>query len=119
MNLMRSLLSFSLMCGACYPAEQKQDNLPTAMSSAIDRVVKGNRADSPTPFFMAKEPKLRILELPATEVKFGLNQCSIPLTQAKVPDKEKFFIEKGTVPKNSPDSMPVLKAPVCPIAVVK
>ena len=118
MNLTRSLLSLSLVCGACFAADQRQDNLPTAMSSAIDRVVN-NEADLPKPHFLPSDPKLKILQFPPAAVRFGLNQCSIPLAEAKVRDKSKFFIRQLPVPKDSPDSMPVLKAPVCPTAQAK
>jgi hypothetical protein len=39
--------------------------------------------------------------------------CSIPLLKYKVPDNPKFFIRELAVPKNAPDAMPILKAPVC------
>jgi hypothetical protein len=87
------------------------------MSSAIDRLVapgKQSAAMKKSFHFEIQGPS--ILQLPPAEARFGLSQCSIALAESRVPDRPKFFIKTAPLPKDSPDGMPVLTAPVCPIA---
>ena len=114
MKLTRYLMCAALVGTVAFAAERS--TLPAPMSSAIERLVrpgKHNALPETNPF--TKDPNTRILDLSRAQARLGLQTCSIPLAQVKVPDKPKFFIQQMPVPKHASDAMPVLKAPVCPV----
>ncbi len=114
MILARTLLCAMLASGIAAAADPPQ--LPTAMSSAIARLVNPRQQSAPAkPYFLSDATKVPIVELPSGQVRLGFQPCSIPLADSKVPDNPKFFIRQAPLPKDSPDGMPVLQAPVCPI----
>ena len=118
MILARTLLCAMIASGIAAAADPPQ--LPAAMSSAIARLVNPGQQSAPAkPYFLSDATKVPIVELPSVQVQMGLQACSIPLANAKVPDNRKFFIRQTQLPKDSPDGMPVLQAPVCPTGEVR
>jgi hypothetical protein len=136
MILIRSLLIAALAYGMSFASGQQNTTsnfslqaaqsrtspiLPPAMASAVDRLAEAD-ALNPLPalgpnaqwFVMGQGPNIVIGQAPQT-----IAQCSIPLAQTKIPDKPTFFMRTAPAPKDSADAMPVLKAPVCPIAPAK
>ena len=111
---------FCLLLVTAAAGAAEQNALPAPMSSAIDRLMNPER-QKPTDKadFLAKTPEVRILQLPPGPVRLGLEPCSIPLAEASVSDQPKFFIQALPAPKESPDGMPVLRAPVCPVATAR
>lgn len=94
----------------------EQATLPPPMSSAIGRLanpMRQNEWAKPNPL-LPEQP--RIILVPGNHASLRAASCSIPLAEMKIPDKPKFLMRELPTPKNSPDNMPVLKAPVCPIA---
>jgi hypothetical protein len=133
MILFRPLLMAALACGVAFASEPQNARsesslqtvqlnvpsiLPPAMASALDRFAEPGALNplpplGPNPqwFVIGKGANVAIAQAPQS-----VQQCSIPLVQMKIPDKPKFFIGTAPVPKDSPDAMPVLRAPVCPVA---
>lgn len=109
----RSILGVIMLGGSAFAAGPQ--TLPAPLSSAIARLVDPGKQTSPAdPSPILGTPRTLILQGPVTaQVRADL-QCSIPLAELKVADKPKFFIRQMPLPKNSPDAMPVFRAPVCP-----
>jgi hypothetical protein len=100
-------------------AAAEQSALPTPMNSAIDRLVNQAKEEVARQNPQLKAPKLRVLRLRPAEIRLSGEACSIPLAEPPPKSHPKFFIGEVPVPKESPDGMPVLKAPVCSMALAR
>jgi len=116
--LIRSLLCATVACGAIWGADQQfgtgdssfqfvqlqtpSSTLPAPMASAIQRLNKPGALQN----FMQRTVAHALIPTQ--------KQCSIPLAEYKIPDNPKFLIRQMPVPKNAPDSMPIIRAAVCP-----
>ena len=78
------------------------------MASAIQRLAKPGTLQQSVQRTIARVPSAAISNFPKQK------QCSIPLAEYKIPDNPKFLIRQMPVPKDSPDSMPIVRATVCP-----
>ena len=116
MLLIRFLLCAGMIRGAAFAGSQQfpegdssiqfvqpkaPSTLPAPMASAIQRLAK--------PGAMQRLTQIRN----AQAALFLQKPCSIPLSEYKIPDNTKFAIRQLPLPKNAPDSMPVMTAPVC------
>ena len=115
MRLVRCFLCAVMAAGTAVSAEEQ--TLPPPVTSAINRLVSaGTEQQLPKDKSLSEVPGIRMLRISPTSKGIGSESCSVPLTQPKMAEKPKFLMRELPLPKESPDAMPVLKAPVCAVA---